>query len=86
VRANFGLRTTVHLVSSQGGYLSANTSDLVIGIGDAKRVDALNIRWPSGSRQVVESLSAGARVVIFEGRPEVLRLPQSNSVAGTNVP
>jgi tetratricopeptide (TPR) repeat protein len=86
VRANFGLRTTVHLVSSQGGYLSANTSDLVIGIGDAERVDALNIRWPSGSRQVVESLSAGERVVIYEGRPEVLRLPQSNSVAGTNVP
>jgi hypothetical protein len=37
------------------------------GLGDATKVDSLQIRWPSGSVQTLENLAADQHVVITEG-------------------
>ncbi|MEN8159260.1 MAG: CRTAC1 family protein [Myxococcota bacterium] len=39
-------------------FLSASSSTLHFGLGDADRIDALEIRWPDGSRQVLEDVPA----------------------------
>ena len=37
-----------------GSYLSANDPRLLIGLGDAERVDRIEIHWPHGGRTIVE--------------------------------
>jgi hypothetical protein len=38
------------------------------GLGDAERVERLEIRWPSGKTQVLADLRADAHVVVDEGK------------------
>ena len=63
VRARVGDQWMTRLVSTQGGYLSANSADVVIGLGIAKTVDELEVRWPSGLRQRFTDLAAGSQVI-----------------------
>ena len=37
------------------------------GLGDATRVDALDIAWPSGERTALGTLDADRRYVVVEG-------------------
>jgi hypothetical protein len=39
-----------------------------LGLGDATRVDRLEIRWPSGKTQVLKDLRADAHIVVEEGK------------------
>jgi len=60
-------------VRSGGSYLSQSDLRLHFGLGEAKKVNRLEIRWPSGVDQVVAELAAN----------QVTRLkepPQSRSV------
>lgn len=50
-----------------GSYLSANDSRIHVGLGNARRVDRLEVFWPSGRHDVHEGLEAGARYRIREG-------------------
>jgi hypothetical protein len=38
------------------------------GLGDAERVDRLEIRWPSGKKQVFTDLKADAHIVVDEDK------------------
>jgi hypothetical protein len=38
------------------------------GLGDAKKIDRLTIRWPSGQVQVLSNLSANRHIVVEEGK------------------
>jgi hypothetical protein len=38
------------------------------GLGDAERVERLEIRWPSGKTQVLTDLKADAHIVVDEGK------------------
>ena len=51
VRAGDQTYTKVH--DGKSGYLSQSLLPLYFGLGDATRVDAIEIRWPSGSTQHV---------------------------------
>ena len=75
VRARVGNRWLMRLVSTQGGYLSANSADVVIGLGDVQAVDELEVRWPTGLRQRFTELKAGRRIVIREEEAEVVQVP-----------
>jgi hypothetical protein len=37
-------------VKGGGSYLSANDARVLVGLGDAERVDHIDVRWPSGAR------------------------------------
>jgi hypothetical protein len=39
------------------------------GLGDARRVERLEIRWPSGKVQVLRDLEADRHIVVDEGKP-----------------
>ena len=38
------------------------------GLGDADRVERLEIRWPSGRTQILMDLRADAHIVVDEGK------------------
>ena len=47
-------------------YLSSNDPRVLFGLGDRTRIDRLEIRWPSGIVQVLESLEVNREIVVVE--------------------
>lgn len=72
-----GARVVVHAGSRQivrhrkggGSYCSASDPRLLIGVGPAKDIDAVEIYWPSGLVQRIEHLAADRGYRIIEGSP-----------------
>ena len=46
--------TQKQFVSPTRGYLSSGSADLTFGIGDAARVDRMEVKWPGGKTQVTK--------------------------------
>jgi hypothetical protein len=55
-------------VRSGGSYISQNDPRLHFGIGDATRIERVEILWPSGRKEVFENLKANQIVALEEGR------------------
>ena len=74
-RDAIGAKVTVHCkgeswtswVVSGDGYMCTNQAGLHFGIGEHQRIERVEIQWPSGEQQVLDSLSANQRVLIVEG-------------------
>jgi hypothetical protein len=49
-------------------YRSQMPNRVHFGLGDAERVDRLEIRWPSGKLQVLTELKADTHIVVDEGK------------------
>ncbi len=60
--------TQVREVRSGGSYQSQNDLRLHFGLGDHARIDAIRIRWPSGTEQVLGSMAADRILAIKEPR------------------
>lgn len=68
-----GGRRQLREVSSGGSYASQNDLRLHFGLGEAARVERLEITWPDGEREVLEDLPAGKRFLLQRGQaPRVL--------------
>ncbi|MGH9657741.1 MAG: CRTAC1 family protein [Bryobacteraceae bacterium] len=59
----------VQEVASGGSYYSQNALALHFGLGAARRITRLEIRWPSGLVQTVRDVAVNARLHIVEGNP-----------------
>ncbi|MDE2736733.1 MAG: CRTAC1 family protein [Gemmatimonadota bacterium] len=55
-------------VQSGGSYLSHNDLRLHFGLGQAERVDRLEVRWPSGAVQVLSDIAADQVLTVVEPR------------------
>jgi len=55
VRVRRGDRTWTRMVQAAGGYLAQSSKTVHIGLGDLDAVDRCEIRWPSGTVQVLEA-------------------------------
>ncbi len=60
-------------VRSGGSYISQSDFRLHFGLGHAKNVDSLQIRWPSGSVETLENVPANQILTIREGAGIVSR-------------
>jgi hypothetical protein len=49
------------------GFLSASSPVLHFGIGAGSAVEALEIRWPDGTRETLRDVAAGQRLVVRQG-------------------
>lgn len=67
VEIEAGGRTQVGEVRSGGSYLSHNDMRVHFGLGTAKRVDQVRIRWPNGKTETLNGMDAGQYVTIREG-------------------
>ena len=57
--ARFGPHTQVRVIVLGGGFSSQGPKQVHYGLGEATRVDELEVRWPSGRLQRVRDLPAG---------------------------
>ena len=62
-----GGRRQIDEVRSGGSYLSQNDLRVHVGLGQASRLDRLEIRWPSGIVDKLENISADQFLVVREG-------------------
>ncbi|MFH1571354.1 MAG: CRTAC1 family protein [Gemmatimonadota bacterium] len=66
VRAVAGNLVQTREVRRDYGYLGSNDVRLILGLGDRPRIDTLEVRWPSGIRQVVTRIPAGQVLTLQE--------------------
>jgi len=67
VKITAGSSAQVDEVHSGGGYLSQNDLRVHFGLGTASKVDAVEIRWPSGKLETLGNLKADAYYRVREG-------------------
>jgi len=68
VRVTAGGRTLLSFVNGGNGFGAQSTSRVHFGLGASSAIDRVEIRWPSGLKQVVEKLSADRIYKIQEGK------------------
>jgi hypothetical protein len=70
-----GGRRQLREVQSGSSYLTQNDLRAHFGLGAANRSERLEIRWPSGTTEVVEDLPANHVITVREGEGIVGRMP-----------
>ncbi len=63
-----GGMTQTDEIHSGGSYLSQSDQRLHFGLGNATRIDSLEIRWPSGKIETLQNLDANKFYSILEGQ------------------
>ena len=66
--ATIGGRTLSLQVTGGSSYLSAPEKTLTFGLGDAKKIDKLDLRWPDGATESFPDIPGGSRLTIEEGK------------------
>ena len=59
--------TQIEEVRSCNGYFSASDLRIHFGLGEAKKADLVEIRWPSGAVDTLKDLDVNRLYVIEEG-------------------
>ncbi len=68
VTATVAGRKLTQEVSGGQSYLSAPEKTLTFGLGDAKKIDSLEIRWPDGTRETLRDLLPGSLRRVEQGK------------------
>lgn len=68
----------VEEVRSSNGFFSSSDLRIHFGLGDAKKVDMVEIRWPSGTVDSLKDLEVDRLYVIEEGGKVLKRLEFGN--------
>ena len=67
MKLNCGERGQYRIVSSGSGF-GCLPFEQHFGLGTLEEIESLEIRWPSGHQQVIESLPINQSISIVEGR------------------
>jgi hypothetical protein len=77
--------TQTEEIHSGGSYLSQNDLRVHFGLGSTTKIDTLEIRWPSGSTEVLKDLAADKFYSVLGGKGVVpfdqIRPPSSKAPA-----
>jgi enediyne biosynthesis protein E4 len=63
-----GGMTQTEEIHSGGSYLSQNDLRVHFGLGSAKKIDSVEIRWPSGKTETLSDLAADQFYAVLEGQ------------------
>src|SRR6202023_816730 len=95
-RAAIGARVTIRAagvkqfseVRGGGSYLSQNDLRLHFGLGTAKKMDTVEIRWPNGTIETLQNVAADSIYTIVEGAgirdTKALPPPATSATAGAH--
>jgi len=75
VIAECGGRRILRQVVAGSGLVSQSPPTLHFGLGACRRVDRLEVAWPSGERQTFSDLPVNHRIVLREGQEAVAAAP-----------
>jgi len=85
VHVEIGRRRQTQWLNAGDGYQASNQRQLVFGLGEARRVDKLEIAWPSGIHQQFRDLDVDQELILVEGSAEVTVVPAASvSKTGTS--
>ena len=73
VEARLGDRVVVRELRRGEGFAAQSSATVLLGIGDAERVDELTVRWPSGRTRRLRRLPSGAQIDVWEVRSQAPR-------------
>lgn len=79
VTVQTGARKQIDEVMSGGSFFSQSDFAVHLGVGLAKSVDRVQVKWPSGLLQEWKSLPVNALVTLTEGDEKVARRPFPNA-------
>lgn len=73
-RAGIGARLTATVEGKklirdlfpQNGFMGQGPAEIILGLGDAKEIDRLEVRWPSGKTQIYKNLAANRYFLLKE--------------------
>src|SRR5262249_24530700 len=68
VTAGVGANTLEQRGAGGSSYLSASEKTLTFGLGNAAKIDTLEVRWPDGATEMLRDVPAGSRLRLEEGR------------------
>ena len=68
-----GGRQIVRDLFPANGFMGMAPPELLIGLGEAERIERLQVRWPSGLEQTFLDLPVDARLTLVEGNQRVQR-------------
>jgi hypothetical protein len=68
-----GGRTQMRQLTAGDGYESSNERIIILGLGEAKQVDSLEVRWLSGDKQQFKDISGDAHYLCIEGSDELIK-------------
>jgi len=71
VRITAGGISQIREIAGGGSYLSQSDLRANFGLGKAARVEIVEVKWPSGLRQVFENVEADRFYLIEEGKEKV---------------
>ena len=63
-----GGRTQVREIKSGSSYLGQNDLRAHVGLGEATRVDRIDVRWPAGQTESIRDVAANQIVTVTEGK------------------
>ncbi len=75
VRVTNGADTQSKMLTSGGSYLSSSELVLTFGLGDRSKIDAIEIRWPSGQTDQLKDVPADQIITIKEGSGIIASTP-----------
>jgi hypothetical protein len=75
VRVTVGGATRTALVKTGSSYLSQSELPLTFGLGQASKVEQVEVRWPSGQVDRLGPQDAGQTLVVTEGKGVTGRVP-----------
>ena len=64
--ATVGARKLVRDLFAHNGFMGQGPAEIIFGLGDATAIDHLEVRWPSGKRQVYDNLAANQYFLLKE--------------------
>ncbi len=67
LRATVAGRSQIREIKAGSSYLGQNDRRAHVGVGAAKEIDRLEVRWPSGRRDVLEHVAVNGILTITEG-------------------
>lgn len=71
-----GTRLIYRQITAGTSYLSDHDPRLLVGIGEAEKIELLRVRWPDGQTQEFQELNARQSYRIIQGlRPETIAIP-----------
>jgi hypothetical protein len=73
VQVRAGGQTYTQWNDGKSGYLSQSDMPLYFGLGDAKKIDAVEVTWPSGRKQTVTAPKMNRQLAIVEEREKAAK-------------
>ncbi len=83
LRLTVGSRTQLAEVKGGSSYLGHNDLRVHFGLGRVVRADRLELRWPSGTVDVLEDVEANRIITVLEGRGIIRTEPFRTETGGS---